>query len=255
MKSLASLALLCCVTAAPAFAGGGRPSNSSPSIPPGALAVKEIQDLTNWEGTFDTATGSGTSTGQMSLADSPSLSGASREFITTYTDYGGERYWVSFGADTASTNFVYDGWLYLASPTTSIANVEFDTDQVMANGQTVIYGFQCDGYSNTWDYAKNAGTPQNYYDQWVHSKAPCNPRQWTTNAWHHIQIQYSRDDYGNVTYKAVWFDGVKQTLNATVSAAFALGWGDTLLTNFQIDGVGAGGTSTIYLDELTIYRW
>jgi hypothetical protein len=58
-----------------------------------------------------------------------------------------------------------------------------------------------------------------------------------------------------VTYQAVWFDGAKQTINATVPSAFALGWGSVLLTNFQIDGLGASGTATVYLDELTVYRW
>jgi hypothetical protein len=228
---------------------------SSATIPQRALAVTQIQNLTNWEDTFDTATGTGSSSGQMSLTDSPSLSGSSREFFTTFTNYGGERYWVTFGADTASSNFVYDGWLYIASPSGDIANIELDMNQVMSNGQTVIYGFQCDGYSGTWDYTENSGTPENYIDQWVHSEAPCNPRQWATNTWHHIQVEYSRDDYGNVTYKAVWFDGVRQDLNATVPSAFALGWGSTLLTNLEIDGLGASGTSTVYLDKLTIYRW
>jgi hypothetical protein len=248
MKTLLSVALLCFAVTPHAFASSARP-------PARALAVTEIQDLTNWEDTLDAASGTGSATGQMSLVQSPSRSGSSREFITTFTNYGDERYWVTFGADTASSNFIYDGWLYVASPSGDIANIEMDMNQVMSNGQTVIYGFQCDGYSGTWDFTENAGTPQNYIDEWVHSTAPCNPRQWATNTWHHIQIEYSRDDNGNVTYDAVWFDGVKQSVNATVPSAFALGWSSTLLTNFQIDGLGASGTSTVYLDELTIYRW
>jgi hypothetical protein len=254
MKTLFYL-LLCSAIATPAFASNRyKTNNSAPSIPSGALAVNQIQDLTNWEGTYDTGT-SGSSTGQMSLASSPSLSGSSRKFVTTYSGSGGERYWVSFGADTASMNFLYDGWVYIAGSSADIANLELDMNQVMSNGQTVIYGFQCDGYSGTWDYTKNAGTPQNYKDQWVHSTAPCNPRKWSLNTWHHVQVQYSRDAYGNITYKAVWLDGAKQTLNATVPGAFALGWGSTLLTNFQIDGLGTSGSSTVYLDKLTIYRW
>jgi hypothetical protein len=40
-----------------------------------------------------------------------------------------------------------------------------------------------------------------------------------------------------------------------VPSAFALGWGSTLLTNFQVDGMGASGSPTVYIDELAIYRW
>ncbi len=51
-------------------------------------------------------------------------------------------------------------------------------------------------------------------------------------------------------------DGAVQTINAKVFAAFKLGWAPTILTNFQIDGALSGsGSSTVYLDNLSIYRW
>lgn len=237
--------------------GSGSGTGGADAVPAGALSVTAIQKLSNWKAVYDTATGGSgaTSSGQMSITDSPSLSGSARKFVTSYQDNGGERYWTSFGADTATTNFFYDGWLYIANSAASIANIELDMNQVMSNGQTVIYGFQCDGWSGTWDYTKNSGTPQQPKDGWVHSAAPCNPRKWKVNTWHHVQIAYSRDQYGNVTYQYVTLDGTKQTINATVPSAFALGWGSTLLTNFQIDGLGTSGTSTVYLDNLTISRW
>jgi hypothetical protein len=218
-----------------------------------------MQLLSNWNGVYDTGTGTSTSTstGVMSLTSSPSLSGSARKFVTTYVNNGGERYWVSFGADTVSTNFLYDTWVYLDGSSANIANLEMDMNQVMSNGQTVIYGVQCDGWSGTWDYTVNNGTPTQPKSAWVHVKtAPCNPRKWTTNVWHHVQIAYSRDNAGNVTYKSVWLDGTEQDLNATVPSAFALGWRlGTLLTNFQVDGLGTSGTATVYADNMTIYRW
>jgi hypothetical protein len=80
-------------------------------------------------------------------------------------------------------------------------------------------------------------------------------RKWSTYTWHHVQVLYSHDESGVVTYKSVWLDGVEQDINATVSSAFALGWAPTLLTNFQVDGLGASGTSTIIMDNLNVYRW
>jgi hypothetical protein len=145
--------------------------------------------------------------------------------------------------------------VYIASPSSTVANLEMDMNQVLANGQTVIYGVQCDGYSNTWDYSANQGTPSNPSDVWIHSTASCNPRNWSSNAWHRVQMSYWRDGTGNVTYGSIWFDGVEQAINATVPSAFALGWGSVLLTNFQIDGLGSSGTTTVYLDNLSIYRW
>lgn len=68
-------------------------------------------------------------------------------------------------------------------------------------------------------------------------------------------MSYSRDSNGNVTYKTVTLDGVQQVINETVPSAFALGWGSVLLTNFQIDGIGAYGSATVYMDKLSISRW
>ena len=225
------------------------------AIPSDASSVSGIQVLGGWKAQHDTA-GTGGSNGSMSLVNSPSRSGYARKFVSSYSDYGDQRFDVSFGDDTTSTNFFYDAWLYLPSPSTSIANIEMDMNQVMPNGQTVIYGFQCDGWSGTWDFTENKGTPEAPVDAWLHSKAACNPHKWSTNTWHHIQVSYSRDESGKVTYKSVWLDGAQSSLNVTVPSAFALGWAPTLLTNFQIDGsIATSGTATAYLDDLVISRW
>ncbi len=234
------------------------PVVSGPTIPANAIAVKAIQNLPTWKAEFDTGTGGAAiSSGIMNLLANPALSGSARQFITSYSNYGGERYYTSFGADTTSTNFVYDTQIYLASPINNIANIEMDMNQVMPNGQTIIYGFQCDGWSQTWDYTANTGSsPASFNDQWLHTNQSCNPQKWSPNTWHHIQVSYSRDNSGYVTYKSVWLDGIKQDINVTAPSAFALGWGSSLVTNLQIDGMtGLPGAATVYLDNLTVYRW
>jgi hypothetical protein len=228
---------------------GGATSN----IPSDANSVSGIQALSGWTAIKDPGT-PGSSSGAMSVVATPSLSGQAREFQTSFKKSGGERYAVSFGSDTTSANFFYDAWVYLTSSASNIANLELDVNQVMDNGQTVIFGFQCDGYSGTWDYTANHGTPMKYNGAWVHSNAACNLSDWSRNTWHHIQISYSRDDSGNVTYQSVWLDSVEQNINATVPSAFELGWAPMLLTNFQVDGYNSGA-DTVYLDQLTVYRW
>ncbi|MFP5227490.1 MAG: hypothetical protein ACLGXA_07645 [Acidobacteriota bacterium] len=217
-----------------------------------------IQSLSTWQAAYDTGTSgsTGSASGASHLVGTPSLSGSAREFSTDYSNYGGERYYVSFGQDTEARHFLYDTWVYLDGSVSSVANLEMDMNQVLANGQTVIYGFQCDGWSSTWDYTTNAGTPEKPVDQWLHSDQACNVQAWSQNTWHHVQVAYSRDDAGNVTYQSVWLDGVEQDINVTVPSAFALGWGSTLLTNLQVDGrESTSGTSTLYMDQLTVYRW
>jgi hypothetical protein len=225
------------------------------SVPANAKVSKELQVWTGWHAANDSGAGPGISSGAMSLAQTSTLNGVARKFVTTYSNSGGERYYINFANDSAPKNFLYDAWVYIASPSGDIANLEMDMNEVIWNGDTVIFGVQCDGYSNTWDYTTNAGSPKNYVDQWLHSSAYCNPRQWSTNSWHHVQITYSRDSAGDVTYKSIYFDGIEQVINETVPSAFSLNWGNCLLTNFQIDGLGAYGSATVYVDHLAVYRW
>ena len=230
---------------------------TGPAIPANATVVRNIQQLTTWKGNHDSGTNPGTSSGSSALVSAPSLTGQARRFSMTYLNYGGQIFYTVFGIDTWATHFVYDAQLYISGSSAGIGNIEMDLNQVTADGRTIIFGFQCDGYSRTWDYTINAGSPTEYVDKWVHSTAPCpSPSTWSVNTWHRIQIVESRDGYGNVTYESVWLDGVEYPLkNAVGNSAFALGWGSVLLTNFQIDGLGPKGSSTTYLDNLTVYRW
>ena len=227
---------------------------SGPAIPSNAVSVTQVQTLTGWRIKHDPGT-SGTSVGAMAMVSDPSLSGQAQQFSTSYTDWGGELYSLTYANDDSVQNFVYDAEVWIEEGS-QLGNLEMDNNQVMANGDTVIYAFQCAGDSNTWDYSENAGTPAQPVVQWIKSNQPCNPANWTPNAWHHVQISYSRDDAGNVTYHAVWLDGIEYDIDATVNSDFTLGWATgTLVTNFQVDGVGASGSSTLYLDNLTISRW
>ena len=225
-----------------------------PSIPSYAIAQKEIQLLPNWRIKNDPAM-PGTSTGSMTLVSDPSLSGQAAKIYTAFTNAGGELYSISYGNDTDAKNFLYDAHVWISSGST-LSNLEMDNNQVMRNGNTVIYAFQCSGFTNTWEFSSNAGTPTQPQVKWVKSTSPCNPSKWARDTWHHIQISTSRDDSGNVTYHSVWFDGVEAPINQTVNSEFSLGWAlGVLVANFQVDGLGTSGSSTLYLDHFTMYRW
>lgn len=230
-------------------------TGTSSATPSTATNVSNLQSTTSWSNIHDSGT-PGSSSGWSGITNSPSRSGYARHLSTSYNYYGGERYMANFSDDTNAHNFVYDAWVYIKDTAAGVANIEMDLNQVIGNGWTVIMGFQCDGWSGTWDYTANKGSATSPNDQWVHSWAKCNPKSWGVNAWHHVQISMSRDDYGNVTYQSVTLDGATQTLNAKVFSGFALGWGQTMLTNFQVDGsTSYSYGSDIFLDDLTVSRW
>lgn len=217
--------------------------------------IDDIQTLQTWVGNHDPGT-SGDSTGSTKTVSTPSLSGHSRQFIVSATDNGGEIFHTVFGsADAVSTSFVYDADILLQSPG-PILNIEMDLNQVLANGDTVIFGVQCDGAVGKWDITVNAGTPLKSIDKWLPTTATCPaPSTWEPDVWHHVEITYRRDVAGWVTYESVSLDGNSQALdNTTVPSAFTLGWTPVLLTNFQIDINGNGGPTTVYVDNMTVNK-
>jgi len=230
-------------------------TSSALSVPSYADIVSSIESLGGWRATHDSG-GDGSSTGSMSIVSSPSKYGSSRKFYTTFKNNGTERYSVSFSDNTDTKNFLYDTWVYLTSSSSNIGNLEFDVNQTMPNGQTMLMGVQCDGWTGHWAYTVNTGSATNVKPHWVSkSGTTCNPRHWSINTWHHVQATFSRDSSGYVTYHSVWLDGVQTALNAKVFGAAALGWGDVINTQFQVDGYGSSGSVTAYVDGLKVSTW
>ena len=232
----------------------GTSSGGSSVVPSFAKEVSHIQALSGWKAQHDTG-GSGSSSGSTAMVSSPSLYGGTRGYEISFSSGGDERYSVSFSDDTSAENFFYDAWVYLDSSGSSIANLEFDVNQVMADGKTVLVGVQCDGYTGRWDYTVNTGSASNVKPHWAgKSGTSCNPRSWARNKWHHVQYSFSRNSSGYIDYKYVWLDGQQISINTTAFGAADLGWGPIINTQFQIDGMGSG-TVKAYLDNLTISRW
>lgn len=230
-------------------------SGSSSSVPSYASTVSDIQALDNWKSQHDTG-GSGSASGSTGMTSSPSLYGSTRKFVNSFTNSGDERFSKTFSDDVDSKNFFYDAWVYLTSSADKLGNLEFDVNQVMASGLTVLVGVQCDGYTGNWAYTVNTGTAKDVKPHWQSkSGTSCNPRKWARDAWHHVQFSFSRDDSGKIEYKSVWLDGAQSVINSSAFGAADLGWGPVINTQFQIDGYGSSGTVTAYVDKLTISRW
>jgi hypothetical protein len=224
----------------------------APLVPANAISSGDLDGSDLWIGVHDTGT-PGTSVGTSTYPLTVGGYGDVRKFdVSSYSDYGAERYSIDFANETSTTHFIYD--LYVQSPNPSaIGNLELDMNQVTANGDTVIFAFQCDSAAGVWDYS----TVKSGKIGWVHSAVPCNVSKWTSNTWYHIQISTQRDNSGDVTYNWVAVNGVPATIGITTFEQEALGWGiGDVLANFQLDPVGASGAPMIaYVHDMAIYRW
>jgi hypothetical protein len=228
-------------------------SNSTSLIPSSAVSTGNLTGSSAWQWEHDSGT-PGTSVGSSKYAvSSPSMDKEAREFYVSYAGHGGELYHLAFGTDASATHFVYDTYVYMADPS-QVQNLEMDMNATTAARRTVILGTQCSSISGTWEYVKVS----NKSPHWNVSNIPCDPRNWSANTWHHVQIATHHDSSGNATYDWVNVDGkISYFSNATGPASLALGWAEgSLLLNLQLDGENSGsGSITMYLDELKVYRW
>jgi hypothetical protein len=229
------------------------PVSPSGRIPSNAISSGDLNASTRWVWNHDPGTPGSSQGSSVYPSRGVSSDNAAREFYMTYSGHGGEIYHVSFATDKNATHFVYDAYVYVANPS-QLANLEMDMNDVMADGRTVILGTQCSTYSKSWEYTYYSGGSFH----WRASNIPCDPKTWSANTWHHIQIASHRDSNGIATYDWVNFDEQYTDFkNATGNSASSLGWalGD-LLINFQIDGANSGsGSNTLYTDKLIVYRW
>ena len=152
----------------------------------------------------------------------------------------------------AATHFVYDTYVFLPNPS-EVLNLELDINHVTSNGETWILGTQCSGFTGTWAAAYTSGKK----DHWWSSSIKCDPRTWTANTWHHIQIAVHRDANGIVTHDWVVLDGTYYAWNYTRLSAHYLGWEPgTFNVQYQIEGTSKSSSSvTSYVHKMTIYYW
>lgn len=233
---------------------GGSGGSGGSIIPSNAISVSHLDAMSGWSARHDSG-GPGSSSGSTAVVSSPSVSGSAREFHTSFSSSGDERYSLDFSDDTSAENFFYDSWVYVTSSASSIGNLEFDINQTMSDGKTVMFGIICDGYTNAWSYTVNTGSDSDPRPRHIaKSGTHCDARSWAQYKWHHLQAYYSHDSSGNITYHSVWFDGIEFKIDETVFGKYALGWGPVINTQFQVDGLDSNH-NTVYLANLDVYRW
>lgn len=231
--------------------GGSTVDQTSTGIPADAVSSGDLDGSSKWTQAHDGGT-PGTSRGSTVYPASTPLYDDARKFYMTYTDKAGERWSDTFTKDPNSVYFVLDTYILLPSPS-EVMNVELDINQVTSNGETVILSTQCSGEIGSWE----SGYTEGSHDHWKSSKIKCNPKNWTANVWHHIQIGMHREANGVVSHDWVNVDNTHNAWGEVQESAHFLGWGaGDLNTQFQIEGASSGsGSVTAYIHKFTVYRW
>lgn len=241
-----------CPVASTTFTVDEKVDASSPLIPANAISSGDLDGSSKWTEEHDGGT-PGKSKGSTSYPAKAPTYGDAREFYMTYSDEAGERWSNTFTKDAEATHFVLDTYVLLPNPS-EVKNLELDINQVISDGETIILSTQCSGETGSWEYGDTVGK----HDHWKSTNIKCDPKNWTANVWHHVQIGEHRDDNGFVTHDWVTVDGNYNAFeNATLESAHFLDWGaGDINTQFQIEGASAGsGSVTAYIHKFTVYRW
>jgi hypothetical protein len=230
---------------------GSSPSTAytTASIPSYAKSAGDM-DSQYWKFEHDGGT-PGWSSGSTSYPASAGGWGAVRQFYMSYSNHGGERWHVSTSSAGDTNNIVLDTYILITDPG-QVQNLELDVNQVLSSGETLIYGTQCSSISGTWEWAYVSGGPH-----WHNSNIRCNPRNWSANTWHHVQIGMHRSG-ANVIHDYVNLDGAHSTFSGAYgNGGMWLGWAKgALVTNYQIDGYnGGGGSVNSFINNMTVYHW
>lgn len=225
------------------------PPTPPPLIPSDAIWTSPLETQPSlWKTVHDEGT-SGTSTGTGPTYPSP----CGAQFAFSYTNAGGQRWWVTAPADLNANHFVYDTWVWFDNPA-QCAQLELDVNHVLGNGNTVILGIQWSPSNGCWMYT----TMPNQKATWNKSNIPAAVSDFAPKTWYHIQLVSHHDAAGNATYDAVIINGVVQLFqNASGGSWAALGWNPKGLINMnmQLDGVGASGSFNVFHSNLRLGRW
>ena len=232
------------------YVGATLPSVQS-AIPPNAVSSGDVDGHSGWGQTHDGGT-PGTSRGSSVYPATTPVYDEARQFYMTYTDRAGERWNLSLASSASATHFVLDTYVFFPNPS-EVLNLEMDINQVMSNGETVIFGTQCSGVTGTWEAAYTSGK----LDHWWSSSIKCNPAHWAANTWHHVQIGMHRDSSGTVIHDWVNLDGTHSNWAYSRESAHFLGWARGVVdVQYQIEGTSkSSGSVTSYIHNMTIYRW
>jgi len=211
-----------------------------------------------WHWSHDAGT-PGTSSATSSLTGTivgcpASRDGQARRFNFTWTAGGGTRTSVSLGGshlDATATNFVYDVW-FCVSDTGHVNQLEFDHNQRVSSGDTVILATQCNLTRGLWQYGTNVLGAAHWND----SSATCSRASVTSGVWHHVIITEHHNSDGTLTtHDTVSFDGHLQNFgSASGPSNFSLGDSPNGIqfSNFQLNGDSTSNSTIAYLDSMTI---
>ena len=221
---------------------------SGSSVLANAKQYLNIDQMTGWQ-SCDACAGAGGAgpkavyTMTQNVA-SPSMDNKSAQFyLKGSTAYSSALWWKQLGANSAVSNFQYDLYFYLKTPSAAQA-LEFDVNQSL-NGKKHIFGTECDIKNHhDWDVYDAAG------HKWMQTGIACSAP--TAYAWNHLTLEFQRVN-GEDKFIAVTLNGKKSYINKTYYPASSSA--SELNVAIQLDGDGSNTPYSEWADKVSLTAW
>jgi len=234
-------------------------TNTVPTPPSGAVVYQGIQDSSSGWGSCGTVCCAGGASDAWSwpmyqFQTTPSLDGASAEFVITGPAYSDALHWYKVAAQNWATNYLWDSWTYLDNTSLSAQAIEFDAFTVVPIGgvnRKFMFGSQCNYAAGVWDgwmeNTSGGGT-------WLPTNIPCT--KLSTNSWHHLLWYVKRvgTTLDQVQYVSLTVDGVTYNVNM-LQPSQATSWNQAVGVQYQQDiGPSATGFHQ-WIDKVKLAVW
>ena len=210
----------------------------------GSRTYNQIQGMSGWQ-TCSSCAGSGPVDHSMAQhIHSPSMTGNSTKYsLGGHSPYHDAIWWKQLGANSGASNFKYDLYFYLTTPSAA-QSLEFDMNQSV-NGHKFIFGTQCNiRGAHQWDVWDTA------HGRWIHTGIGCSRPP--AYQWNHLVLQFQR--VGNQTkFVSVSLNGHTSYINRTFNT-FGV-HASELNAAVQIDGDYNQQNYSMWVDKMTVTAW
>ncbi len=223
-------------------------NSSSGSAPSGSKQYANINQMTGWD-SCDACAGAGGSGPKATHTltqniSSPALDGKAAEFyLKGSKPYSNALWWKQLGANPNVSNFTYDLYFYLKTPSAAQA-LEFDVNQSL-NGKKYIFGTECDiNDHHVW----------NIYDagnhKWMETSVACTAP--VPYSWNHLTLEFQRVN-SQMKFISITLNGKKSYFNKTYNPASSSS--KELNVAVQIDGNGQNVAYSEWADKINLTTW
>lgn len=223
-------------------------SGSATPPPSNSQQYSNIDQMTGWD-SCDACAGAGGSGPKATHTltqnvSSPAMDGKAADFyLKGSKPYSNALWWKQLGANPNVSNFTYDLYFYLKTPSVAQA-LEFDVNQSL-NGKKYIFGTECDIKDhhvwNIYDAANH---------KWMQTSIACSqPAAYT---WNHLTLEFQRVN-SQVKFISITMNGKKSYFNKTYNPASSSA--KELNVAVQIDGDGNNTAYSEWADKINLTAW